>query len=178
MTFPTFTGGEVLDASDMNAIGLWLVKTQAVGSAVPDVEVTGAFSSDYDNYLVTLEGCTVSTSTSIGIHLGASTTGYYGFLNYGATGSNSPQGAQINNAVRFLYAGGGNTGQNAHVYINVFGPNKARYTKFIGGAYQDGTNYGAAYGEHQVATAFTAFTLTPGSGTLTGGTIRVYGYRN
>jgi hypothetical protein len=27
-------------------------------------------------------------------------------------------------------------------------------------------------------TSYTAFTFTPSSGTLTGGTIRVYGYRN
>jgi hypothetical protein len=33
-------------------------------------------------------------------------------------------------------------------------------------------------GEHRVATSYDSFTLIPGSGTLTGGTIRVYGYRN
>jgi len=41
MTFPVFASGDVLNASDMNGVGLWLVKTQAVGSGVASVTVTG-----------------------------------------------------------------------------------------------------------------------------------------
>jgi hypothetical protein len=45
--------------------------------------------------------------------------------------------------------------------------------------YVDTTLSGQGAGYLDNATSYTAFTLTPGGGgTLTGGTIRVYGYRN
>ena len=178
MAFPSFASGDVLNASDMNAVGLWLVKTQTVGSAVSSVTVTGAFSSTYDNYLITLIGGTISADSDIGIQLGSSTTGYYQFLNYGASSSATPLGAARNNQTNIAWVGGGTAGQAAHVRVEVYGPNLAAYTKFNGGAYQNGSNYGTTQGEHRVATAYTSFVLLPGSGTLTGGTIRVYGYRN
>ncbi len=49
MTYPSFSAGDILTAADMNAVGLWLVKTQTVGTAVASVTVTDAFSSTYDN---------------------------------------------------------------------------------------------------------------------------------
>jgi len=178
MTFPSFTGGEVLNASDMNAVGLWLVKTQSVGTAVSSVTVSDAFSSTYDNYLVTLAGGTGSADAAIGMHLGSSTVSYFGFLTFGNIASGTVLGANINNSSLFNYLGGVTSGQHAHVSVIVMGPNLARYTKFVNAAYSNGNNFGTAAGEHRVATAFTAFTITPSSGTLTGGTIRVYGYRN
>ena len=50
-TPPTFSSGSVLTAAQMNAVGLWLVKTQTVGTAVSSVSVTDVFSSNYDNNL-------------------------------------------------------------------------------------------------------------------------------
>lgn len=177
MGFPTFASGDILTATDMNAVGLWLVKTQTVGSAVSSVTVTDAFSSTYANYLITLSGGTISTDSDIGIQLGSSTTGYYQFLNYGSSASATPQGAARSNQNSISWVGGGNAGQAAHMRVEVFGPNLAAYTKFNGGAYQNGSNYGTTQGEHRVATAYTSFVIFP-AGTLTGGTIRVYGYRN
>ena len=176
-TPPTFTSGAVLTAAQMNSVGLWLVKTQTVGTAVSSVTVTGAFSADYDNYLIVMSGGTVSTDSDINIKLGASATGYYAFLNYGDSASNTPLGAGRNNQTQFNWVGGGATGQSAHVHVQVFGPNKTAYTKLLNGTYQSGTGYGTVQGEHRVATSYTSFILTPGAGTLTGGTIYVYGYK-
>lgn len=174
LTLPDATGTVALTTDP----GLILVKTQTVGSAVSTVEVTSAFSSTYDNYLITLSGGTCSTDTTIHLQLGSSGTGYYGFLNYGGTGSATPLGFQLNNATAAAFVGGGVGGQMAHVRCEVIGPNLASYTKVVGGAYQNGSNYGTSNSEHRVATSYTAFTLIPTAGTLTGGTIRVYGYRN
>jgi hypothetical protein len=171
-------GNLVTAMSASLAPGLVLVKTQAVGSGVSSVTVTNAFSSTYDNYLVTLVGGTISADGDISMKLGASATGYYAFLNYGDYASNTPLGAARNNQTQFNWVGGGAAGQPAHVHVQVFGPNIAAYTKFLNGTYQSGGGYGTVQGEHRVATAYTDFTLTPGAGTLTGGTIRVYGYRN
>lgn len=174
LTLPDATGTVALTSDP----GLILIKTQTVGSAVSSVTVTSAFSSTYDNYLITLEGGTISADGDINIKLGASATGYYAFLNYGDFSSNTPLGAARNNQTQFNWVGGGAAGQSAHVHVQVFGPNKAAYTKLLNGTYQSGGGYGTVQGEHRVATAYTDFILTPGAGTLTGGTIRVYGYRN
>ena len=60
--------------------------------------------------------------------------------------------------------------------FELFAPFLAKRTRGFG------TAAGLTYvqqnmGYHNQATSYTSFTLIPGSGTLTGGTIRVYGYR-
>jgi len=178
-TPPDFTSGAVLTAAQMNTIGLWLVKTQTVGTAVSSVAVTGAFTTDYDNYLITMSGGTGSAAHSSGIQLGASTTGYYTFLNFGDVATPTPLGAGRSNAAFAAWLGGcAGAGQQAHLSTLVINPFKAMYTKILNGTYQNSNIYGTSQGEHRVATSYTGFTVIPDAGTLTGGTIRVYGYRN
>jgi hypothetical protein len=177
-TPPDFSSGAVLTAAQMNSVGLWLVKTQTVGNAVFEETVTGAFSSDFENYLVTLSGGVGSADQAIALNLTGSTTAYYGFLNYGSMLGNTPLGANINNGAAWTFVGGSKTGQAAHMSCQIMSPNLTRYTKCVFGAYQNGDAYGSFSGEHRVATAYTGFRIVPGVGTLTGGTIRVYGYRN
>lgn len=179
MGFPSFASGDILTMTDMNAVGLWLIKTQTVGTAVSTVEVTGAFSSTYDNYLITLNGGTQSLVGTIGIQLGSSTTGYYGFMTYGDASTNTVLGAGRNNVSHMYWCGGTQAnGGAAYLRCEIMGPNKAAYTRFVTGVYQNNLTFGTTQGEHRVATSYTAFTLIPDAGTLTGGTIRVYGYRN
>ena len=80
MTYPTFNSGDVLTAAEMNAVGLWLVKTQTIGTAVSSVTVTGAFSTDYDAYQIVVTGGTFNTTLVWGVFQfsSAHTTGYYG----------------------------------------------------------------------------------------------------
>jgi hypothetical protein len=62
-----------------------------------------------------------------------------------------------------------------------YNPNLAKYTYFSGALGYNTTNGNSRSGLTGVlkdTTQYTAFTLTPSAGTLTGGTIRVYGYRN
>ena len=177
-TPPTFSSGAVLTAAQMNSVGLWLVKTQTVGTTVSSVTVTGAFSADYDNYLILLSGGTGSTAASIGIEIGGSTIGYYGFMTYGDATTNTVLGAGRNNQAIFNWVGGvQGASQAAHVSVQVLGPFKAAYTKFANGTYQNAGAYGTMQGEHRVATSYTSFKLVPDTGTLTGGTIAVYGYK-
>ena len=177
-TPPTFSSGAVLTAAQMNSVGLWLVKTQTVGTAVSSVTVTGAFSADYDNYLILMSGGTGSGAASIGIELGASTTGYYGFMTYGDSSANTVFGAGRNNTVTMNWVGGClSAGQAVHVNVQVMNPFKALYSKFISGIYQNAGAYGTMQGEHRVATSYSSFKLVPESGTITGGTVFVYGYK-
>ena len=178
MTYPSFASGDVLNASDMNAVGLWLVKTQTVGSAVSSVTVTSAFSSTYDNYLITLTGGSFSTTAVWGQFQfsSAHTTGYYGSSSFVDTaGAVTNQGTS--NLGRFLVTRSSNTVSGGASWLmhvsnpatavrkNVWGISSGGYLVTHGGVY-DGTS------------TFTDFVLSPTAGTITGGTIRVYGYRN
>lgn len=178
MTYPTFNSGDVLTAAEMNAVGLWLIKTQTIGNGVSSVGVTAAFSADYDNYKIILSGGTQSTDTAIQIILGASSTGYYGFMNYGDASTGGTFGAAQNNSATFKWIGGGKAGFACHASVEIYNPFKAAYSTFAHGTYQNNAGYGSVQGEHRVATSYTSFTISPEVGTITGGTIRVYGYRN
>jgi len=178
MTYPTFTNGQVLPASDLNAIGLWLVKSQAVGSGVSSVTVTGAFSADYDNYRIIYSGGVSSAAvTNLALKLGASATGYYSSTFYAAVGSATVSNAGVNNGGSWTY-GGLATTTSTSMDFDLMNPFLAKTTVFANGTYTDTTTFGTTNGVHSVATSYADFTVTPGSGTLTGGTIRVYGYRN
>lgn len=176
MTFPTFTNGQVLPASDLNAIGLWLVKSQTVGTGVSSVTVTGAFSADYDNYLVTYTGGVGSTLHNMRIQLGSATSGYYGMGIYGVFSGTAVSGINDNNTATFRYVGGGDS-YGSMMQATLTTPYATGLT-CINAIINTGTSFGTYVGRYYPDTQFTAFTMSPDSGTLTGGTIRVYGYRN
>ena len=178
MSYPVFANGDVLNASDMNGVGLWLVKTQTVGSGVASVTVTGAFSSDYDNYRIVYGGGTGSTAITLSLQLGASTTGYYSVVNYAAYAAlATPLSTGDSNQALWRYVGYADANY-AQMSFDLIAPNLARWTTFNAASWAATTVAGTSSGIHQVATAYTAFTLGVNTGTLTGGTIRVYGYRN
>ena len=157
--------------------GMRLIKKQTVGTGVSSVNVTGAFSATYDNYRIIYSGgVTVTSQTNIAFKLGASTTGYRGSLVYMVYTSNTVNGVSENAAASFSQVGGGNP-NGAWLSCDLFGPNKAAYTRLSNGLYSVNDTTGAYNGIHEVATAYTDFTLIPGGGvTITGGTIYVYGY--
>jgi hypothetical protein len=176
-TPPDFTAGQILTAAQMNAVGLWLVKAQTIGSAVSSVQVTSAFSADYDNYRIIVSGGAASGSEAIRLQLGSTTTGYYGFLSYGSYAGTSNFGANDNNANYFSFAGAYET-NNIVCCFDLLAPYLTEATE-IRSSVRYSTVYGNYVGGLGDATSYTAFTLTPaGAHTWTGGTIRVYGYRN
>jgi len=176
MTYPTFTNGQVLPASDLNAIGLWLVKTQAVGTGVSSVTVSSAFSADFDNYMVTYSGGVGSTLHNMRLQLGSATSGYYGFGAYGTFAGATVSGVNDNNAATFRYVGGGDA-YGSTLRATLITPYATGLTS-INAIIDTGTSFGTYVGRYYPDTQFTAFTMSPDSGTLTGGTIRVYGLRN
>jgi hypothetical protein len=142
------------------------------------VTVTDAFSSTYDNYLITVAGGVGSANLNLRLTLGATTTGYYYGQVYTEFTSSTVTGANGNNAA-FFVAGYGST-NTLSANINLQSPNLAKRTVFTTDTVQaatDGiqTRIGGFLND---ATQYTAFTLTTGAGTVTGGVIRVYGYQN
>jgi hypothetical protein len=178
MPVPDFSPGEVLTAAAMDSIGLWLVKTQTIGTGVSSVVVADAFSSIYDNYKVVVFGGVGSTVQVIQFQLTGSATGYYGNAILSSYSGSTVSGNPITNAASWTFGGVSTPNTNA-MNIDLLGPNLPKTTTFQ-------TNYlntdtagvtGSVSGFHNGITQFTGFTLIVG-GTMSGGTIRVYGYRN
>jgi hypothetical protein len=183
MAIKTFTTGEVLTAADTNTYlansGLVLVKSQTVGAGVGSVTVSSAFNSTYDNYHVIYSGGTQSTSTGLKLTLGSANTQYYHWMVYGSYsgGAGAPQGSGQNNVAQFSWVGGGDSSSSISDF-DLFAPNKASYTWFrMNGFYAPFGNAGFNSGVLKDTTQYTAFTLTAEAGTMSGGTITVYGYR-
>jgi len=156
---------------------LVLVKAQTIGSAVSSVEVTGAFSSTYDNYLISLEGGVASTNVGLRLTLGATATGYLfagTFVQY----TSSTVGGQFGGGTNFEIGYGSTNALSAEIVLG--SPNLAKVTTFRSrGADTGTTGYMNSYsGFLNNTTQYTAFTIATTTGNMTGGTIRVYGYQN
>ena len=67
MAYPTFNSGDILNASDMNAVSLWLVTTATV-SAQTSLNVDNCFSDDYKNYRI-LGNFTCTTAINLALTL-------------------------------------------------------------------------------------------------------------
>lgn len=154
--------------------------TVTVGNAVSSVTVSGAFSSLYDVYKIVMSGGTQSVSVpGIGFQFANITTGqYYGGWVGAAYNTGAVSGLGLNAATTWTYAGIG-TGAGNIMEFTVWGANTATRKYCSTGVYFQGAGvYGHFMGECTGTTAETGFKIIPSSGTLTGGTIRVYGYRN
>lgn len=158
--------------------GLELVKTQTIGSAVSSVTVTNAFSSTYDTYKITISGGSTSATCNWRFQLGSTTSGYYfsgRYNDYSGAGTGITQGA---NAASWVVGAGSTNG--SHLNMEVMNPNNADETSFQA-ILPDILTIGSqniTAGFLNNTTQYTDFTLFPSTGTATGGTIRIYGYRN
>ena len=158
--------------------GLTLVSTTTIGTTVSSVTVSSAFSATYENYFISVNGGVASTNNSLSLKLGSTTTGYFGFGFYGSATSSTLAGDNLNNGASFPYAAQGDTNiLSGQIYIQ--NPNLAKATMLYTNASRSGTNGMSNFtGSETSTTQHTAFTLTPSAGTITGGTIKVYGYSN
>lgn len=158
--------------------GLTLVKSQTIGTTVASVTVTDAFSATYDSYQIIINGGAASASGNLNLQLGATTTGYYSARVVGIYSTAVAQVGTNNNGASWTL-GGGNVGTIA---LNCFlqDPFLSKNTKVQAGFLVPDTASaaGGLGGFLDNTTSYTAFTIAPASGTLTGGTIRVYGYQN
>ena len=172
-----YTSAQVVQAvpTGINS-ALVLISATTIGTTVASVTVSGAFSATYDAYKILITGGAGSAQTGLGFKLGASVTGYYqaqAGINY-STGTVT--GRANSNDSSWTRAGAGNS-SGLSLIMDINNPFLAKYTYFsCAVAYND--EGAQTNGFHGVATSYTDFTITPSTGTLTGGTIRVYGYTN
>ena len=173
--------GDAIDATvfGLPASSLSLISTTTIGTAVSSVAVTGVFSSTYDNYLVTVMDGVASGSIYCNFQLGATVAGYRAAGSFNAYNAGSVSAHTNNNTANWTNIVGGTTA-SLHGAISLFGPNLAKNTHMAFTSSQS-VNIGSSFtggGYVDSATQYTGFTIITQSGTLTGGTIRVYGYQN
>ena len=179
MTFPSFVPGEVLRSQDMNAVGMWLVGSTTVTAQTTGV-VDGCFSSEYRNYMMTVNVTGGTTNTELQAQFRVGTTPTATAYNWQAPGA---LGAAYNgdaNAsdTKFPVTFVPNPANNATSYF-IGNPNVNVQTTFLGDwLYDDG---GARIlrrvgGRQQSTNQFTGIQVFTSAAWT--GNIRIYGIRN
>jgi hypothetical protein len=176
MPVPDFSPGEIWTAGAADSIGLWLVKTQTVGTGVSSVTVTGAFNANFDAYKIIATGvASTGTGASASLALTGLSTGYFAAITYLTWGSTTPTGSTDNNFTQWGFAGSFST-DGLFLNVDLVNPFLARPT-FLANANYAAHIAGNVVGKQTSSTSVTGFTVSTPSGTMTGGQISVYGYR-
>ena len=183
MPIKTFVSGEILTASDTNAYlnngGLVYITAQTVGSAVSSVTVSNCFSATYDNYRIIYNGGTGTTDLFLRIQLSGITGANYFGGQIGARFDTGAFAGQSNNGLtQWNFCGSANSVQT-NVICDLIDPFATRRTLVSAAAVYSatGSSYGVFVGETTSTASASGFVLSTSTGTITGGTIRVYGYR-
>jgi len=180
MSFPSFNAGEVLTAADMNAVGLWLVKTQTVGTGVSSIVVSSAFSTDYDSYRIIIRGvdCSVADNSYFLTLSGSTGSTYSSILNWLDYATGAFSGTRLNSSNSgFLLALSGAENET-NIVIDIHNPFRTLRTTYTAQSANSAYNTFSGGRDSNTASS-TGFTIVaPAGQSFTGGTIRVYGYRN
>jgi len=185
MAIKTFTTGEVLTASDTNTYlansGLVYVTSVVVPTspAQNTISVSNCFTSTYDNYKITWTGGVSVGAEAVSVNLlPTSVTGWntsysmnVTYVTYAGVVTN----LTVNAGAKWTYGAEITTVNKTNLNLELLAPNLAQYTGLTN-SYLGGSGAGTGAGLHQIASAFTGFTLSTASN-FTGGTITVYAYR-
>jgi hypothetical protein len=151
-----------------------------IGSTQSNVVVATAFSSTYDNYKIVATGFACSVlGNAMYIKLNNSTgSTYYGNMIYNVPATSAIGGVSAaNGASNGFFACTGSTTGTMTFEANIDSPFLAVTSNCVGNF--SGRSYNGQFSTHDSnAASSTGFTFAPSSGTITGGTIRVYGFRN
>ncbi len=175
MAFP-YSSGDVLTAADLNAsFGMVFIKSVSISSGAAFVQVNGAFSGTFDNYRIVINNINNSTGNQgLTFTWPGITTGWYGNRTQMIDSSTSLTVGTHQNNIPIV--GVVQTSNQSGLTMDVLSPAIAIRSVIMGSYYG---NYNGTFSyQHNVSTAYTAFSIAPQAGTFTGGTIRVYGYNN
>jgi hypothetical protein len=181
MTYPVFASGDVLNASDMNAVGLWKISTTTVGTGVTSVNISNQFSADYYRYKIVYQGgfCSASAANMY-FQLFGNGTNYFSAVIYQTATVYTILNTGLTAATVAMVGITGNT-SNSQYNIELTSPLSSSW-KVGESSFTAGDNANSYAGSTRFwntnATTSTGFSLFPSSGTMTGGTVTVYGYKN
>jgi len=176
-----YTSAQVVQAvpTGINS-ALVLISSTTIGSAVSSVTVSSAFSSTYDNYKIIVSGGAGSTNGILNLTLGATSSNYYiGGAYSGISWANTINGDASGGSTS-SWGVGLFSANSLNTSFELFCPNLAKVTNFAATVVRTSTGgfFGVYGGFLNDTTQYTAFTITTSTGTITGGTIKVYGYTN
>lgn len=158
--------------------GLTLITTATIGTAVSSVTISNCFSATYDNYCIILAGIGSSTTNDGKFTLNNSAGNTYAYSgNYQNYGNTNVLAGGTGQPFIALYAANTSVAETISTFITVQNPFIAKRTT-VQSSYACAGFTGNYRGYDDNAVSHTSFTYTPTSGTLTGGTIKVYGYKN
>jgi len=180
MTFPVFALGDVLNASDMNAVGLWLVATGS-NSNTTSLVIDNCFSADYAHYRIvfTATGGAAGTADAfVQFRVGTTPTATNYF--YNTIFSSNTAGPSRAYAASQTSGQIGNFGLERSAFIcDVYNPQVAASTNWVTqwqGWGSTANFVGTTQGYQTSSNQHTGFQITCSSAFT--GTARVYGYRN
>ena len=165
--------------SDVSTTGLVLVSSTTIGNSVTSITVNNAFSSSFTNYQITYtDGVSSATYTDLSLQLSGITANYYSNLIYTGWGSGGPTVVRSGSIANWKWVGA-STPNGGQLNVTVTNPNIAQYKSFSARYSEMNSTLNVGYTDGFCASTSTAtgFVLAPLSGTLTGGTIKVYGYK-
>ena len=192
MADQSFTAGQILTASQMSAlqsnIGLVPItptsvtngtlsgNVASITSGSASVTINGCFTTNFTNYKVIITNFVCSAAPAIYLKFNNSTGSTYSSLlsyySYGSpTGANSPSAASAAGMQLFLGATSLCTAE-----FEVFAPFVTSRTTMRSSG-QSPDNPGTSLGIDTNSASQTAFSLSTSTGTITSGSITVYGYR-
>lgn len=151
-----------------------------IGTINTNVSVSSAFSATYDNYKIVATGFAATTiGAAAFIKLNNSTgSTYFGNMIYNVPTSSAIGGVSAANGTSngfFAFTVSSTGTMSLEAMID--SPFLAVTSNCVGN--YSGRNYNGQFSTHDSnAASSTGFTFAPSAGTMTGGTIRVYGYRN
>lgn len=184
-TPPDFTNGTALQASSLNSVGMWLVKTQSLSGVA--TQVNSCFNSDFSSYRVVFSNLTFSAIDLMTIRLVTGTTpnqtsNYYHSRLEIRNGDGVITGAGLNGSSYFLPGVAGFT-TAAGGTLDIYNPFSSTTATAYNATGVDTRTDGAAArfggGFFNGTTSFDGLWISSLSGNRTlGGTVRIYGYRN
>jgi hypothetical protein len=182
MAVKTFTSS-TLSSSDVNTYlnNGGLVYIGAYSATGATLFIDGCFTSTYNNYMITFQSTSVTTTGSFMFKLRASGTAnstnynYGGFQYYTTIAATTQQNAS-DTSMLFSAASGTSYTYNT---IQLSNPAVAQPTPIMVDSTSWYSNYAGASirGFHNVSTAYDGFQITSNTGATITGTLRVYGVR-
>ena len=165
---------KVAQLEGRDTAGLVHISRTTVGSAVSSVTVSGAVSADYDNYQVIVSGGVSSVITGLSMYLDGLTSGYrYAYQFEFWNGTPVSKGASTSDTKWSTCGEGTPTSLKMNMMLMSPFLSKEKTITFA----HSGTNVVTrGGGSNADTTSRTGFVVFPNLGTLTGGTIDVYGY--
>lgn len=179
MTFPVFASGDVLNASDMNAVGLWLVNSTSF-TATDTINFDNVFTSNYRNYRIVWDFTSdANGQTEVRMRVGGVTTSGgtdYAWSRFFKTTTTAPADNGGSNAQAYGVFTSTSTADSGQAGAwDVFRPQLAARTIWNGVSTYT-TLFEGGYIRHNLATSYDGFAVTAGGNKT--GVIRVYGYRD